>query len=70
MSNYILTQIYILFPFPFKGTIFIMDPEWKIKNEEEGGERRWDLLNTNYYFRSTKKDPNLQTTKTRKLWGL
>lgn len=40
MSNYSLTQIYILFPFPFKGTIFIMDPEWKIKNEEEGGERR------------------------------
>lgn len=66
MSDYVLTRVYILFPFPFKGTIFIMDPEWKIKNEE-GGKRHWDLLNANYYLRSTKKDPNLQTTKTQAL---
>lgn len=33
MSNCILTQVYILFPFAFKGPIFIMDAEWKNKNE-------------------------------------
>lgn len=61
MSTYILTQVYILFLFPFKGTIFIMDIEWKNKNEEEEGERCWDLLNTIDYLWCTKKTPfNIQ----------
>lgn len=51
MSNYILTQVYILFPFAFKGPIFIMDAGWKNENKKKGGKRP----NTNYLGSTEKK---------------
>lgn len=51
MSNYILTQVYILFPFAFNGPIFIMDAGWKNENKKKGGKRP----NTNYLRNTEKK---------------